>query len=278
MESNGYNTTQQYNNQHSAAHNNNSSAKDPLDYFYSKDSKSSNGSFKNFCFHEQIQDCEMELQYLHSNKSDFGGTTVGVSDSKMRFLGIKSYGIINNSIISIILNFIVFSFLFLEVSQLLAIICSILMLIHVLFPGYIAYGMKRFTNEKGKFTYRYYKKILNIWHTFEFIYLSILLTFIYLCTINVYQIITDYMVSIQHRTILHKVFNIFLSRIDLTQINTLIEVFTLSLLIGLFGYLVMIIRRTKYSEKIRKEIEFEHLKETRRPAELARIKAGKKEI
>lgn len=266
------------NTQFSAAQNHHT-VKDPLDYYYKdKGSKSENGGFwKRFIFHEQVQDSEMELQYLNATKSDHGGTSVGVSDAKLRFLGLKSYGIINIAFISLFLNFLVFFVLFNFAGQLLAFIFSLIMFSHVLFPGYVIYGMKRFTTKKGKFTTKYFYKIKGIWKIFEIIFLSLIGLVTYLTTIDFATKLTLLQQSISNKVAL-KLLKIITSKINFDLLQGMFKVYLLIMLIALLVYIVMAYFRNKSSIKIQSEIEFEHNKEVKRPAELARIKMGKLKI
>lgn len=90
----------------------------------------------------------MELQYLNATKSDHGGTSVGVSDAKLRFLGLKSYGIINVAFISLVLNLLIF-FILPIAGQLLAFIFSLIMFIHVLFLDMLYTVWKDLQLKKG---------------------------------------------------------------------------------------------------------------------------------
>lgn len=266
------------NTQFSAAQNHHT-VKDPLDYYYKdKGSKSENGGFwKRFIFHEQVQDSEMELQYLNATKSDHGGTSVGVSDAKLRFLGLKSYGIINIAFISLFLNFVVFFVLFNFAGQLLAFIFSLIMFSHVLFPGYVIYGMKRFTTKKGKFTTKYFYKIKGIWKIFEIIFLSLIGLVTYLTTIDFATKLALLQQSISNKVAL-KLLKIITSKINFDLLQGMFKVYLLIMLIALLVYIVMAYLRNKSSIKVQSEIEFEHNKEVKRPAELARIKMGKLKI
>ena len=266
------------NTQFSAAQNHHT-VKDPLDYYYKdKGSKSENGGFwKRFIFHEQVQDSEMELQYLNATKSDHGGTSVGVSDAKLRFLGLKSYGIINIAFISLFLNFVVFFVLFNFAGQLLAFIFSLIMFSHVLFPGYVIYGMKRFTTKKGKFTTKYFYKIKGIWKIFEIIFLSLIGLVTYLTTIDFAIKLALLQQSISNKVAL-KLLKIVTSKINFDLLQGMFKVYLLIMLIALLVYIVMAYLRNKSSIKVQSEIEFEHNKEVKRPAELARIKMGKLKI
>lgn len=266
------------NTQFSAAQNHHT-VKDPLDYYYKdKGSKSENGGFwKRFIFHEQVQDSEMELQYLNATKSDHGGTSVGVSDAKLRFLGLKSYGIINIAFISLFLNFVVFFVLFNFAGQLLAFIFSLIMFSHVLFPGYVIYGMKRFTTKKGKFTTKYFYKIKGIWKIFEIIFLSLIGLVTYLTTIDFATKLALLQQSISNKVAL-KLLKIITSKINFDLLQGMFKVYLLTMSIALLVYIVMAYLRNKSSIKVHSEIEFEHNKEVKRPAELARIKMGKLKI
>lgn len=261
--------------QFSAAQNHHT-VKDPLDYYYKdKGGNSENGGFwKRFIFHEQVQDTEMELQYLNATKSDHGGTSVGVSDAKLRFLGLKSYGIINVAFISLVLNILIFFILFNFAGQLLAFIFSLIMFIHVLFPGYVIYGMKRFTTKKGKFTTKYYQKIKAIWRLFELIFLSSIGAVFYLTTINYSQKI-ELLKGMTTNKVFLKLIKITTSKINFEQLQGMFKVYLLIMLITFLVYIIVIYIRKKSSHKVQKEIEFEHNKEIKRPAELARIRMGK---
>lgn len=261
--------------QFSAAQNHHT-VKDPLDYYYKdKGGNSENGGFwKRFIFHEQVQDTEMELQYLNATKSDHGGTSVGVSDAKLRFLGLKSYGIINVAFISLVLNLLIFFILFNFAGQLLAFIFSLIMFIHVLFPGYVIYGMKRFTTKKGKFTTKYYQKIKAIWRLFELIFLLSIGAVFYLTTINYSQKI-ELLKGMTTNKVFLKLIKITTSKINFEQLQGMFKVYLLIMLITFLVYIIVIYIRKKSSHKVQKEIEFEHNKEIKRPAELARIRMGK---
>jgi hypothetical protein len=261
--------------QFSAAQNHHT-VKDPLDYYYKeKGGNSENGGFwKRFIFHEQVQDTEMELQYLNATKSDHGGTSVGVSDAKLRFLGLKSYGIINVAFISLVLNLLIFFILFNFAGQLLAFIFSLIMFIHVLFPGYVIYGMKRFTTKKGKFTTKYYQKIKAIWRLFELIFLTSIGAVFYLTTINYSQKI-ELLKEMTTNKVFLKLIKITTSKINFEQLQGMFKVYLLIMLITFLVYIIVIYIRKKSSHKVQKEIEFEHNKEIKRPAELARIRMGK---
>lgn len=266
------------NTQFSAAQNHHT-VKDPLDYYYKeKGSGSENGGFwKRFIFHEQVQDSEMELQYLNATKSDHGGTSVGVSDAKLRFLGLKSYGIINVAFISLLLNFLAFFILFNFAGQLLAFIFSIIMFSHVLFPGFVIYGMKRFTTKKGKFTTKYFQKIKGIWRIFEIAFITSMCAIAYLSTIDYQTKITLLQQTITNKVLL-KLLKMITTKIDFVLIQGMFSVYLLVMLIAFLGYIIMGYIRNKKSIKVQEEIEFEHNKEIKRPAELARIKMGKLKI
>lgn len=261
--------------QFSAAQNHHT-VKDPMDFYYKdKGSKTEGGGFwTRFIFHEQVQDTEMELQYLNATKSDHGGTSVGVSDAKLRFLGLKSYGIINMSFVSLFLGFILFFVLFNFASQMLAFVFTLLFFIHTLFPAYVIYGMKRFTTNNGKFTTKYFKKIKSIWRIFEFSFVGAIFGVAYLTTIN-FVAKYESLKLLVHNKVLLKLMGILTSKINIGQLSGLFSVYLLVMLISFLCYIVVIYIRSKNSLKVQKEIEFEHNKEIRRPAELARIRMGK---
>lgn len=265
--------------QNSQAYNNNS-YKDPLEHYSERVSKGnsnpqSQGSFLDtFILHGQVQACESELQFLNSNKSDQGGTSVGISDSKLRFLVIKSHGIFQVAFWSIILNFILFSIFFLYVNQIGAFLLSTALLFHAFFPAYIIYGMKRFVGGE-KFTKKFYLKMMNLWRFFEITYLCILFGVIYLTTLDwnvAFVKIVTWLASIKFiGPILAKLF----MKIEPLSLHLLFQVYGLILLVGIIGYLIMIYRRRNTASKEQEDIKFEHDKETLRAIQIARIKAGK---
>ena len=262
------------NTQFSAAQNGNNT-KDPLDYYY-KDKQSSEGTgfWSAFLFHDQVQDAEMELQYLNATKSDFGGTSVGVSDAKLRFLGIKSYGIIKVSFVSLLLNFIIFSVLFLEAGQLLAFVFSLVCFIHVGFPSYVIYGMKKFTTKTGKFTLKYFQKIKGIWRIFEVSYIGIMAGVYYLSKYDFTTKVAQIQAGIENKVLL-KVYTIITEKINFSAFGEMLQVYLFVMLIALLGYIIVSYNTSKRSVVAQEELEFEHNKEIKRPAELARIKMGK---
>ena len=270
-----------YGTQASQAYNNNN-YRDPLEH-YSESKNSASGSKSNFSFldtfilHGQVQSYESELQFLNSNKSDQGGTSVGISDSKLRFLVIKSQGIVFVSFWSMFLNFIAFALLFINFSQLFAVVISALMLMHAFFPAYIIYAMKRFVIGE-KFTKKFYKKMLNVWRFFEFMYLSFFGVVLYLQQLDwvvVRKEIIEYFLSIK---IIGKLIAVYFSKIPVESLSLMFEVYGLVMLVGIIGYLIMAYLRNKEGVKEQEKILFDHSRETLRPIQLCRIAAGKLKI
>lgn len=263
------------NTQFSQAQGNNGS-KDPLDYYYKNGDSGKDGPsfWGTFIFHDQVQDTEMELQYLNATKSDFGGTSVGVSDAKLRFLGIKSYGIIKVSFVSLLLNFIIFAILFNFAGQLIGFVFSLVMFIHVFFPGHVIYGMKRFTTKNGRFTTKYLKKIKSIWRLFEGTFLLAIGGVAYLSTIDYVAILTSFQAGLTNKIFI-KLASMVTSKVDFKMFQGMFQVYLLVMLIAFLFYIIMAYIRSKKSAIVQKEIEFEHNKEIKRPAELARIRMGK---
>lgn len=265
--------------QHSAAHNshNTQDFKDPLDYLkdekHKKDSENI-GFWHRFLFHEEINSREKELQFLNSGKSDKGGTSVGISDANLRFLALKSHGIIRMSMLSLFFSIGSFFGLFIFMNQLTAVIVSALILVHTFFPGYIIYGMQRFV-DGDKFTKPFFQKFITVWRVFEILYVCFTAGVIYLSRFD-WNLFIDYVKSYQIKTkIFKKIVLVILDKFHPEQLVLMLSVYGMILLLGILLYLVVMYKRIKWAKKIQKSIKFEHLKEVKRPAQLARIKSGK---
>lgn len=260
--------------QSNAAHNSHQ-VKDPLDHIREKDSKKEGlGFWHRFIFHEEIQAAEAELQYLNSTKSDKGGTSVGISDARLRFLALKSHGIIKMSFISLCICSFSFVGLYFFVSQLAAVLVSLFILFHTFFPAYIVYGMERFV-DGDRFTKPFFTKIRTIWRVFEFTYLMFTVAIIYLSKVNwnmLFENIKNYEMKLK---LFKKVMVYVLQKFQPEQIAMMFSVYGMVLLLGIVGYLLVSYKRAKWARKIQNEIIFEHSKEIKRPAQLARIKSGK---
>lgn len=278
MENNhGYSSSSSYGgvNIQSSAANTSHQIKDPLDHIRERESKKEGmGFWHKFIFHEEIQAAEAELQFLNSVKSDKGGTSVGISDARLRFLAFKSHGIIRMSILSLLFSTFCFIGLFFFVSQLAAVSISIFIMFHTFFPAYIVYGMKRFIDGE-RFTKPFYTKILTIWRVFEVIYLLFTALIVYLSKINWFGVIEhlkNYQIKLK---VFKKILVQLLDKLQPEQISLMFSVYGMILLIGIIGYLLIIYKRIKWAKNLQRDISFEHSKEIKRPAQLARIKSGK---
>lgn len=254
----------------------NHNVKDPVDYYMERDNSKSNegGGLGSFFLHDQVHACEVELQLLNSAKSDEGGTSVGISDATLRFLAIRSVGIIKTSMISLFGIFLLYFIIFIYINQLIAIAFALFSLSHTLYPGYIVYGMKRFISRKGKFTKPFSNKISNAWRAFEVIYIFTIIALIALLTR--YKIVVTFVEeSLNGNKYSSKIYSIFTSKIPLESFNGIYESFLFVMLTSLLIYIFVIKNRTTFAKEERKKINFEHSKETLRPLQLARIKCGK---
>lgn len=96
----------------------------------------------------------------------------------------------------------------------------------------------------------------------------------YLTTINYSQKI-ELLKEMTTNKVFLKLIKITTSKINFEQLQGMFKVYLLIMLITFLVYIIVIYIRKKSSHKVQKEIEFEHNKEIKRPAELARIRMGK---
>jgi len=269
------------NNQHSAGHNmrnTHTHENDPFKVYGSDsgaNSRKSSGFFMNWLLHKQIQNYEIEIQYLNSSKVDIAGTSVGVSDTRMRFLSLAASGVVLASLFSLLLMFVIFLGSYLYLGTLVAYLLGFAILLHGSFPGYIAYGMKKFVLGE-KFTGQFYKKVLGAWHGFEVCYLGFI-GIVYSFSILDWNLFKESLLSklVGSSTIKQYLFKL-VNPLDFSKAELLFEHMVICLLCFFIVYAFSMYLVNKKSSINQKELSFEHAKENKNAFDLARMKAGRK--
>lgn len=261
--------------QHSSAHASHSA--DPFANIRRNDSKGGEGGYiGDIFFHRQIQRYEEQLQFLNSNKADMAGTSVGISETKLRFMSFIAGHVIFVSLCSLLVGMIVFA-LFLQATgqYLIAYLILGIFLSHTFFPGYVVYLMKRHVSSK-KFTGRFHKKILSAWHAFELTYILNIVGVYFMSLINWISIKEQLLLKIESKTsILNKFYKFVVNKINFESIAPVMEHLTVGLLFFFIIYMVLAYITNKRAVVEQEVNTFEHNKERLRPIQLARIKAGK---
>lgn len=236
--------------------------------------KEGGGFLTSFLFHAQVQGYEEELQYLNSNKADLAGTSVGLSDTFLRFLTIRAGTISVTSYISLLIASIAFVSIFILANNIVAYLITTFILLHTFFPGYIIYGMKKYVMGE-KFTKKFYRKILSAWHGFEFLYVFNIVIVFFLRKWDWEIVSNKYHSWVESKTILSKIFQKYVPSIHLDNIPNALDHLLIILLSGFILYSISMFFIDKNSVKEQRDNLFEHDKERLRPAEMAKKDAGR---
>ncbi len=260
----------------SAAH---TAAKDPFQGLSkernSGEKGSSTGIFGDLFLHKKVQVFEEQLQHLNSSKADMSSTSVGLSDTKFRFLSIGASTIIITSLLSLVFAMIAFVLIAMFTKEiLLAGMAFVFIIGHSFFPGYIIYGMKKFVNRKT-FTFKFYNKMINVWRWFEILYVINIGLLFYIQTLNWNNINNLVIDKISSITILKKVLLPRMSNVNLSDMPYILDSLIVCTLIGLILYMVAMFIVSKSAIKEQVENTYDHDRERLRPAQLARKRAGK---